>query len=98
MAYTTDLTLPQFEVLAGLLPQSKTRGGFVSRHLLVNGILSQLKNGCQWRDLPSDFPKWQTVSSQFRRWRINGVWEEVLRALEKIERAEQKKTSFRVYY
>ena len=98
MAYTTDLTLPQFEVLDGLLPQSKTRGCFVSRHLIVNGILYQLKNGCQWRDLPSDFPKWQTVYSQFRRWRINGVWEEVLRELAKIERAGQKKTSFRVYY
>ena len=98
MAYTTDLTIPQFEVFDGLLPKSKTRGCFVSRHLIVNGILYQLKNGCQWRDLPSDFPKWQTVYSQFRRWRINGVWEEMLRALEKIERAKQKKTSFRVYY
>jgi transposase len=98
MAYTTDLTLPQFEVLDELLPTSKTRQGVVSRHLLVNGILYQLKNGCQWRDLPGDFPKWQTVYSQFRRWRINGVWEEVLAALEKLERAGQKKTSLRVYY
>ena len=94
MAYTTDLTLPQFEVLDGLLPKSKTRGCVVSRHLLVNGILYQLKNGCQWRDLPSDFPKWQTVYSQFRRWRIKGVWEEVLRGLAKMERAEQKKKEF----
>jgi transposase len=91
MAYTTDLTLPQFEVLDELLPKSKTRGGFVSRHLIVNGILYQLKNGCQWRDLPTDFPKWQTVYSQFRRWRIDGTWEEVLRALAKTEREGQKK-------
>ena len=81
MAYTTDLTVAQFEVLDELLPKSKTRGYDVSRHLMVNAILYQLKNGCQWRDLPTDFPKWQTVYSQFRRWRINGVWEEVLRAL-----------------
>ena len=91
MAYTTDLTVAQFEVLDELLPRSKTRGYDVSRHLLVNGILYQLKNGCQWRDLPTDFPKWQTVYSQFRRWRINGVWEEVLRALAKIEHTGQKK-------
>jgi transposase len=64
MAYTTDLTAPQFEVLDQLLPQSKTRGYVVSRHKIVNAILYQLKNGCQWRDLPSDFPKWQTVYSQ----------------------------------
>ncbi len=97
MAYTTDVTLSQFEVLDGLLPQSKTRGCVVSRHLLVNGILYQLKNGCQWRDLPSDFPKWQTVYSQFRRWRLKGAWQEVLTALAKMERAKQKKKRIQVY-
>ena len=91
MAYTTDLTVAHFEVLDELLPKSQTRGYDVSRHLVVNGILYQLKNGCQWRDLPTDFPKWQTVYSQFRRWRITGVWEEVLRALAQIERTGQKK-------
>jgi transposase len=55
MAYTTDLTLAQFEVLDELLPKSKTRKGIVSKHLIVNGILYQLKNGCQWRDLPDNF-------------------------------------------
>ena len=64
----------------------------------VNGILYQLKNGCQWRDLPSDFPNWQTVYSQFRRWRINGTWEEILTTLAKMEREGQKKASIRVYY
>ena len=97
MAYTTDVTLSQFEVLDGLLPQSKTRGCVVSRHLLVNGILYQLKNGCQWRDLPSDFPKWQTVYSQFRRWRLKGAWQEVWTALAKMERAKQKKKRIQVY-
>jgi putative transposase len=97
MAYTTDLTLAQFEVLDELLPQSKTRKGFVSKHLIVNAILYQLKNGCQWRDLPSDFPKWQTVYSQFRRWRLDGTWEEVLTTLSKTERERHKKTNIQVY-
>ena len=91
MAYTTDLTLAQFEVLTKLLPPSKTKKGFVSKHLIVNGILYQIKNGCQWRDLPTDFPNWQTLYSQFRRWRIDGTWEEVLQALAKIERKGKKK-------
>ena len=91
MAYTTNLTLAQFEVLNKLLPQSQTKTGNISKHLIVNGILYQLKNGCQWRDLPDNFPKWQTVYSQFRRWRLDGTWEEVLQALAKIERAGKKK-------
>ncbi len=91
MAYTTDLTLAQFELFDQLLPRSKTRGCLVSRHALVNAILYQLKNGCQWRDLPTDFPNWQTVYSQFRRWKICGAWEQALVELEKLERAGRGK-------
>jgi transposase len=77
--------------LENLLPQSKTNNDSISRHEIINAILYQLKNGCQWRDLPSDFPKWQTVYSQFRRWRLNGTWKLVLAELAKIEREGIKK-------
>jgi transposase len=97
MAYTTDLTLAQFEVLDELLPKSKTRKGFVSKHLIVNAILYQLKNGCQWLDLPTDFPKWQRVYSQFRRWRLLRTWEEILTILARTEREKRQKTNIRVY-
>ncbi len=80
-----------------MLPQSKTKKGFITKHLMVNAILYQLKNGCQWRDLPDSFPNWQTVYSQFRRWRLDGTWEEVLTNLAKIERKKQKKASIQVY-
>ena len=93
MAYTSDLTEPQFELLEQLLPQSKTRGYTVSRHMVINAILYQLKNGCQWRDLPADFPKWQTVYSQFRRWQLDGTWEKVLHELTRREREAIKKTT-----
>ncbi len=63
----------------------------MDRHAVVNAILYQLKNGSQWRDLPGDLPKWQTVYSQLRRWKIGGVWDEVLRALAQAERARHKK-------
>lgn len=56
MAYITDLTNRQFELLEQLLPKSQTCNSVISRHQIMNAILYQLKNGCQWRDLPSDFP------------------------------------------
>lgn len=93
MAYTTNLTVPQFEWIDPLLPKSKTYQGEISHHHLVNAILYQLKNGCQWRDLPSDFPKWSTVYSQFRRWQLDGTWQKVLTALATSERAREKKTN-----
>lgn len=96
MGYSTDLTSAQFELLEQLLPKSKTYQGSISRHQVVNAILYQLKNGCQWRDLPSDFPKWQTVYSQFRRWQQDGTWEQVLAAAALMERKKGKKTNFPV--
>ena len=94
MAYTTDLTEPQFERFEPLLPQSRTYNSVISRHEIINAVFYQLKNGCQWRDLPADFPNWQTVYSQFRRWQLDGTWGKVLAALAKGEREEVKKTSF----
>ena len=91
MAYTTDLTVLQFELLEQELPQSRTRNSKVSRHEIVNAILYQLKNGCQWRDLPTDFPNWQTVYSQFRRWQLDGTWEKAFVALAASERKKVKK-------
>lgn len=91
MAYTTNVTIPQFELLDPLLPKSKTYQSVIARHHIINAIFYQLKNGCQWRDLPTDFPNWQTVYSQFRRWRLDGTWERVLAALAQRERATVKK-------
>ncbi len=96
MAYTTDLTEPQFELLEQVLPQSRTYKNVVSRHHIVNAIFYQLKNGCQWRDLPTDFPNWLTVYSQFRRWKLDGTWEMVLAEMAGREREKVKKTNFRV--
>ena len=96
MAYTTNLTVPQFELVDVLLTKSKTYQGDISRHHHLNAIFYQLKNGCQWRDLPTEFPNWQTVYSQFRRWRLDGTWERVLAALARRERAAVKKKKFPV--
>jgi len=94
MAYTTDLTVPQFKILEQFLPQSRTCNSIISRHKIVNAIFYQLKNGCQWRDLPADFPNWQTVYSQFRRWQLDGTWQKILAALAHSERKAVKKTNF----
>jgi transposase len=32
------------------------------------GVLYLLKSGCQWRMLPSEYPKWRTVHSYFAKW------------------------------
>ena len=34
-----------------------------------------VKTGCQWRNLPKDFPNWKTVYSFYRRTCLNGTWD-----------------------
>ena len=48
---------------------------------ILNAVFYLLKSGCQWRLLPHDFPRWPTVYHYFRRWRMDGTWERVNRAL-----------------
>src|SRR5437763_8318011 len=77
--YPSDLTDEQWELIRPLLPKPSRYGRrrTVDRRALVDAILYLLRTGCQWRQLPHDFPPWGTVSSQFHRWRVSGVWEEV---------------------
>ena len=43
--------------------------------LIFDALLYVLKNGCNWHDLPSDFPPSGTVYYYFRTWRDNGLLE-----------------------
>ena len=36
-----------------------------------------VKTGCQWRQMPHDFPNWTVVYQQARRWFEAGVFEDV---------------------
>lgn len=35
---------------------------------VFNAVLYELRKGAQWRQLPHDFPKWQTVYTYFAMW------------------------------
>jgi putative transposase len=44
---------------------------------IINAIFYLVKSGCQWRLLPSDFPKWQIVYYYFSVWKKNEIWEQI---------------------
>jgi len=85
--YETDLTDPQWKIIRPLLPpvlSGGPNGGRpieIDRREIVNAILYLLRTGCQWRMLPGDFPKWETVYWYFANWSARGVWQEVNQAL-----------------
>ena len=68
--YPSDISREQFEQVKDLLEtaRKKTRPRTVDLYDVFCAILYLLKSGCQWRMLPSDFPKWRTVHHYFALW------------------------------
>lgn len=65
---------------APLLESPRSKGGRPRDYELreiVNALFYYLKNGCTWRDLPHDFPRWDNVYDHFRRWKQSGKIEHV---------------------
>ncbi len=44
---------------------------------VINAILYIVVTGAQWRMLPKEYPKWQTVYAYFRQWRDDGTWQRI---------------------
>lgn len=92
--YTSDLTRKQFTRLAPLLPAGKAGGRPRTTDLyeVMCAIFYVLQNGCAWRNLPHDFPAWQTVYGYFRQFQADGTWEAVNRFLLRRTRLKAGKT------
>jgi putative transposase len=81
--YSTDLSDAQWNYIEPHLPAPKGYGRPRIHDLreILNAVFYLLKSGCQWRLLPHDFPRWPTVYHYFRKWRIDGTWESINRAI-----------------
>ena len=81
--YPSDTSDEQWALIEPLLPEVKT-GGRPEKHprrALVDAILYAVRTGCAWRQLPADFPPWQTVYWYFNRWEQYKVTEQILPVL-----------------
>jgi len=68
--YPSDISSAQFEKIRSILELSrkKTCPRRVDLYSVFCGVLYILKGGCQWRMLPSDYPKWRTCHYYFSIW------------------------------
>lgn len=85
----TRLTDQQWQVMEKILPV-KTKGCYSLRDL-TDGVLWVLRTGCQWRNLPENFPKWESVYYHFRKWGGDGTLLKLNFMLNKSERLRQGK-------
>ena len=80
-SYPNDLTDEQWEEIAPLY--TGMRNSTWSKRELTDAVLYLVDSGCKWRQLPHDFPPYSTVHSFYRRVRISGLWDKILKHLVK---------------
>jgi putative transposase len=73
------LTDSQWAIIEPLIPLAKFGGRPRSLDMrqVINSILYVTVGGIQWRMLPKEYPKWQSVYTYFRQWRTNGIWRRI---------------------
>ena len=76
-SYPSDLTDSQWKEIKPLY--TGMRKCKWSKRELTNAVLYLVDTGCKWRQLPHDFPPYSTVHSFYRRARINGLWNKILK-------------------
>jgi putative transposase len=91
--YPTDLSDDEWNYIQPHLPAPEGFGRPRTHDLreILNAVFYLLKSGCQWRLLPHDFPRWSTVYWYFRKWRIDGTWERINRAIRERLRVRLKR-------
>jgi putative transposase len=75
MRYESDTTDGEWLVMEPLLPPPSALGR------PLNAILYIASTGCQWRQLPKDFPLYSTVQGYFYAWSRNGTFASLNHAL-----------------
>lgn len=91
--YPSDLTEKQWQLIEPLLPAKSNVGRKpIDRRLVLNAIFYVNRTGCQWRQLPHDFPLWKTVYNIFWNWRMSGLWQKIHdKLVEKVRTSVGKK-------
>ena len=77
------LTDEQWQLIEAYIPRSTARTGrpMADRRTTFEAALFMLTSGCPWRALPREFGRWQTAFHHFNRWRREGVFDRLARAM-----------------
>lgn len=61
---------------------------------VMNALLYMVRAGCQWRNLPQNFPSWRAVNYYFERWKLAGTLQLVNDKLNQMDRELADKAAF----
>jgi putative transposase len=83
LRYASEMTDGEWAVIAPFMPAPSPLGRPRACDLraVVNAILYMAGTGCQWRQIPKDYPPYSTVQGYFYRWSRDGTWLQINHAL-----------------
>lgn len=83
MRYASDLTDAEWQFVEPFMPAASAIGRPRTTDLraIVDAILYIASTGCQWRQLPKDFPPYSTVQGYFYAWSREGRFAAITHAL-----------------
>lgn len=80
----TPLTDPQCAAISPFFNLKRKRKHELRQ--IINVILWLLQTGCQWCNLPQEWPNWQAVYYYFNQWKQDGTFERINAALNQLDR------------
>jgi putative transposase len=90
--YTSDVTDKEWQVIEPLLPLERDGPGRpleLDMRQVVNSIFYVMRTGCQWENLPKDYPNYNSIYYHYRKWCLDGTWRRINTALRKLERRQR---------
>ena len=87
--YTSDMSDEQWEIIRPLLfpeRQGPGRPPELDLRRVADAIFYVVRTGCQWKNLPADYPNCNSVYYYYGKWRDDGTWQRVNLALRHQER------------
>jgi putative transposase len=94
--YTSDLNRQQWKIIKPWLPLQHPGPGRpveLNMRRVVNAIFYVTRTGCQWEDLPKEYPNHNSVYYHYRKWCWDGTWQRLNTALRQLDRRQRGRTA-----
>ncbi len=87
--YPSDMSDVEWQLIQPFVAPGAGAGAprTVETRAVMDALRYRLRTGCQWRQLPADFPKWPTGYYYLKQWSADGTWERINTALREQDRA-----------
>jgi putative transposase len=60
---------------------------------VVEAIFYVTRTGCQWEELPKEYPNYNSVYYHYRKWCLDGTWQRINTTLRQLDRRQRGRTA-----